>query len=155
MDVLIAVTNDQATNVLVGTLAKNYEIKRILVRVRDPSYIEVCKKIGIEEIIEPAVISAQYIMAHLRGLELVNTIEKIIKVADVITTNITKESKYHHKRISEIIFPRGSHIIAIIRENEIKIPETNLKLREHDKIVLIHKKTLKESLTKFFKRNKS
>lgn len=148
VDVVIVVTNDQATNILVGSLAKVYNTKRILVKARDPSYIEACKKLGIEEIIDPAVLTAQYIMAHLRGFDLVETIEKIIDSADVITLEVTKDSEYYHKRIKDLSFPNGNHLIAILREKAIEIPENTVKLQENDKLIFLHKKTLKESLAK-------
>ncbi len=148
-DVVIAVTDDQATNILVGNLAKVYNVKRIIVRVRDPPFKEACRKLGIEEIIDPANITAHYILAHLRGFELVELIEKIIQDADVVTITITKDSKYYHKHVNEIKFPSGNHLIAIFRGDKVEIPENNVKLYENDKLIFIHKKTLKESLTKF------
>ncbi|MHA1312110.1 MAG: potassium channel family protein [Candidatus Helarchaeota archaeon] len=149
-DVVIAVTENQSTNILIGCLAKIYKVKRILVRVRDPIYIESCKKLGLTEIIDPALITAQYLMAYLRGLELVEVINKIISFADVISIKISKDSKYFHKHINEISFPKGTHILVIVRENKVVLPESNIVVQENDKIILLHKKTLKESISKFF-----
>ena len=149
-DVIIAVTESEATNVLVGSLAKIYNIKRILVRVRDPAYIEACEKLGINEIIDPATLTAQYILAHLRGLELVEIIEKIINSADVISFDVTKDSKYHNKHLNEIPIPNGNHLFVIIRGNTVIIPEQTTKLHENDKLIFMHKKSLKESISKFF-----
>lgn len=148
-DVVIAVTDNQATNVLVGSLAKVYNTKRILVRVRDPTFKEACRKLGIDEIIDTAIITAQYVMAHLRGFGLVELIENIVNEADVLSTTVTKDSPYYHKRINDIKFPDGNHLIAIFRGTKVEIPEHNIKLQENDKLFFIHLKTLKESLGKF------
>ncbi len=149
-DVVIAVTDDQATNILVGNLAKVYNVKRVIIRVRDPSFKEACKKLGIEEILDPAYVTAQHIMAHLRGFEFVELIERIVANADVITINVDKDAKYLNKHVNEIKFPEGNHLIAIFRGDKIEIPEHNLKLREDDKLIFIHKKTLKESIKELF-----
>jgi trk system potassium uptake protein TrkA len=152
VDVVIVVTNNEATNLLIATLANVYKVNRVLVFVRDPNYIEVCQKIGITEIIDTAHISAQYILAHLRGFELVQIIEKIIQNADVISLDIDKDSPHCNEHIKNINFPSGDHLIAILRDNSIEIPESNTKLQEADKLIFIHKKTLKESLAKFLGR---
>jgi trk system potassium uptake protein TrkA len=149
-DVVIAVTDDQATNILVGNLAKVYDVKRVLVRVRDPPFQEACRKLGVDEIIDPAIITAQHIMAHLRGFELVELIEKLVEGADVIARDVLKDSEYYHKHINDIKFPVATHLIAIFRGDKVEIPESNMKLRENDKLIFIHKKTLKESIAEFF-----
>jgi trk/ktr system potassium uptake protein len=152
VDVVVAVTNNEATNLLIATLAKVYKVNRILVFVRDPAFIEVCQKIGITEIIDTAHITAQYILAHLRGFELVQIIEKIIQHADVISLLIDQNSQYCNEHIKDISFPNGNHLFVIIRDNAVEIPESNTKLQEGDKLIFIHKKTLKESLAKFLGR---
>ncbi|MHA1267631.1 MAG: potassium channel family protein [Candidatus Helarchaeota archaeon] len=148
-EVLIAVTDDQATNVLIGNLAKIYGVKRILVRVREPQFKEACKKMGIEELIDPAEIVAQYIMAHLRGFELVKLIEQIITYADVMAIKVSKDSPYLNKHIRDIKFPKNNHLIAIFRREKVEIPEHNIKLQEHDVLFFLHLKSLKDSITEF------
>ncbi|MHA1360320.1 MAG: potassium channel family protein [Candidatus Helarchaeota archaeon] len=128
MDVVIAVTDDQSTNILVGNLARVYNVKRILIRVRDPSYKEACKKLGIEEIIDTAIITARHIMAHLRGFELVELIEKFIEGADVFVIKIEKDSEYYHKRMDTIKFPDETHLIAVFRDEKVEIPDYKMRV---------------------------
>ena len=92
-DVLIALTNDDADNFVTCLVAKkNFDIKRIVCTVNNPTNVEIFKRLGVNN-----VISSTYSVAKL--IEQATTLENLVN---------TLSSEDEAFSISELILPEDS-----------------------------------------------
>ena len=69
-DILIALMGDDHDNIVVSLIAKSRGVKKIIVRVNDPSYNDTLIYMGIEDIVNPSKLVVNQILAMVRGVNL-------------------------------------------------------------------------------------
>lgn len=148
-NIVITATNSDQDNLIAAIVAKEYGIKKIIVKFNDPSFNPVCQKMGIHEIFNPKVSAAQQIADYAQGLHLMNLSPLIQSNARVFTTTIIKHEHTDHP-ISELSLPKNSLIVAIHREGEFFIPRGNFKLRKGDTITIVCDFDTLNKIEKFF-----
>ncbi|MBN2599932.1 MAG: NAD-binding protein [Candidatus Thermoplasmatota archaeon] len=148
-DVLIATTSDDATNLLVVSLAKNRGVKNLIAVVNQeeskPLYLEK----GVKIMRKPDIVVAEMIYKAIKH----PTIEGYLDVddyAEVIRLPLQKISSFVGKTIGDVWVHHKSLIVAIERENAFIIPKQDLTLCENDMItILIHKERV-DKVVKIF-----
>jgi trk system potassium uptake protein TrkA len=148
-DVVITATNSDQDNLITAIVAREYGVKRIVVKFNDPSFDPVCLKLGINEIINPKVVAAHQMADLAREVHLVNVSPIIRGDARVFTTSIQKP-EHVNQHIASLDLPKTSIIVAIYRKEEFLIPRGDIKLRQGDTITLICDEATLETLQKFF-----
>ncbi|MHA1238708.1 MAG: potassium channel family protein [Candidatus Odinarchaeia archaeon] len=151
-DVLIALTNNDHTNILTAMLAKSYGVKRIMIKVKDPTYAHACKKLRVGEIINPASIVASAIDGKLHGFDIFQLIETLSTQIELKTETVSAKSKFNNLTIEQALRDLGAHIIAILREGKPIIPNLEMKIKIGDVIFYLYKKGLLESISELFGR---
>ncbi len=138
---LIAVTGDDKTNIIASILAKHYGTENIIVRIVNPAFRDICTRLGIPHIVNPAETVAIQIDALIRGIKFVDFIKIASEEIDVEEVFIRKDnfagkSISYIKNISkDIVYP-----LMILRGDKIIIPSDNIKLSEGDKILILRKR---------------
>ena len=66
MDVVITVTNDEETNILVSLLAKQMGAKKTITRISKFSYFPLMSTIGLEQVVSPRLSAVNSILQHIR-----------------------------------------------------------------------------------------
>jgi trk system potassium uptake protein TrkA len=137
----IAVTGDDKTNLISAMLAKHYGVENIIVRVVNPEFREICNKLGISNIINPAETVAIQIDALIRGIKFIDFIRIASEDIDVEELYI-REGNYADQTVrdvkvgsKDIIYP-----LMIIRKDKILIPYDNVKLQAGDKLMILRKR---------------
>ena len=137
----IAVTGDDKTNVISSILAKHYGVENIIVRVVNPAFREICNKLGIKNIINPAETMAIQVDALIRGIKFIDFVKIAGGDVDVEELVIRKDN-YAGKELrlikdtsKDIIYP-----LMIIRGDSVIIPSDDIKLREKDKLMILRKR---------------
>ena len=138
-DVLVTTTNDDATNLMVCSLAKNKGVKNLVSVVNQ----EESKPMYMEKDVR-MVKSPNFVMAeHLYKSNKHPNVEEYMNVgkyAEIFRLPISKDSKLSKKTISKIGLPKRSLIVAIEREHKFIIPTEDVELFSGDKVtVLAHK----------------
>ncbi|MCD6409329.1 MAG: NAD-binding protein, partial [Candidatus Verstraetearchaeota archaeon] len=98
-DVFVAVTGSDEANVMSAILAKTMGAKKVIVRVKDPTYVEICKLLGLNEIVNPSESTAIRIDAKIRGLKLAEALEMIEKYIDIEEIAVDERCKYMYCNI--------------------------------------------------------
>ncbi len=148
-DVVITATNSDQDNLITAIVAREYGVKRIIVKFNDPSFNPVCLKLGINEIINPKVVAAHQMADMARGFHLVNLSPIIRGDARVFTTTIQKP-EHVDQHITDLDLPKTSIIVAIYRNEEFLIPKGDIKLRHGDTVTLISDEVTLDKLQKIF-----
>ncbi len=166
-DLLIAITDNDETNMITCFMGRALGVKRTVARVRNPEYagymvssarsavaprrIVRPETLGINLFVNPDVIAAQEIRSTLSGLHTTPMEEFAEGRVQAREFRVTDDSLID-KTIEELPFSRPCCIAAIIRADQILIPERDEILREDDRIwILAARDAMDEIANKFTK----
>lgn len=137
-DVFVAVTGSDDSNLLACMLAKEYKVPKILARVIDPRHERVFKKIGVDLIINPERIVANYLGKLITRPKITDLV--ILGKGDGELIDLTVDSKKTiGKKIGDLS-PTDDFLIVAVYENEnIIIPKPDMVLKEDMKISILVK----------------
>lgn len=140
-DLLIASTGSDETNTIICTLAKKLGCKITIARLRNPEYTLqldfIKKEMGIDHIINSDLETANEIARYLTNNEDNYSGEFASGLVQMIEFNIRHIKGLEGKKITELDNFSGLLIIAILRDNDIIIPNGATKLMKGDILHLI------------------
>lgn len=148
-DVLIATTTDDATNLLVVSLAKNRGVKNLIAVVNQEESKPLYMEKGVKIINKPDVVVAEMIYTSIKH----PTIEGFLNVdnyAEVVRLPLLQKSSFAQKTITEIWVQHKSLVIAIERDDRFIIPTGDLTLRGGDIITVIVEKDRVDKVVNMF-----
>jgi len=142
-DVFVAVTGSDEANVMSAILAKTMGVKKVIVRVKDPTYVEICKLLGLNEIVNPSESTAIRIDAKIRGLKLAEALEMIEKYIDIEEIAVDERCKYIYCSIEDVLRDLGpAYPILLVHNGKPKIPiDPYTKLEPGDTLLIARKRT--------------
>ena len=138
-DVLVATTDDDATNLLVVSLAKNKGVKHLVSVVNQEESKPMYMEKNVKMVKSPNVVMAEHLYKSIKH----PTVEEYMNVgkfAEIFRIPIAQNSKFSGKTIKKIGLPRKSLIVAIERNHKFIIPTDDVELFSGDKAtILAHK----------------
>ena len=148
-DVLVATTNDDATNLLIVSLAKNKGVKHLVSVVNQeeskPLYLEK----GVKMVKSPNIVMAENLYKSIKH----PTVEEYMNVgtyAEIFRIPISNESNLSGKTIKKIGLPKKSLIVAIERDQKFIIPTEDVELFTGDKVTVLAHKDQIDKVSKLF-----
>lgn len=145
MGAFISLTGRDEENLITALLAKQYGVKKVVAKINRINYSGVIKNMGIDNVVKPKLITANYILRYVRGLQnamgnSVNTLYRImgdrVEAIELIATNLTTFLDIHLKKLQIV---EGVLVAAIVRKNEVIIPHGNDVIKAGDNVILIAK----------------
>jgi len=138
-DVLVTTTNDDATNLMVISLAKNKGVKNLVSVVNQEESKPMYMEKNVKMIKSPNVVMAEHLYKSIKH----PNVEEYMNVgnyAEIFRLPISENSKLSRKSIKKIGLPKKSLIVAIERDHKFIIPTEDVELFAGDKVtVLAHK----------------
>jgi trk system potassium uptake protein len=136
MDIVITVTNDEETNILVSLLAKQMGTKKTITRISKFSYFPLMSSIGLEQVVSPRLSAVNSILQHIRRGQVLQA--KAIKgeQAEVMEAVALETSDIVGKPIKKISLPKGALVIGIIRKDDVIIPSGDSVIQPGDRIII-------------------
>ncbi len=147
-DAFIATTGEDDTNVMAAILAKTYGVRKIIVRIKDSTFMETCRMVGLSLIVNPAESTAIQIDSLLKGIGLIEVVGLTRKDLEVTQMVVGEDFKAENKLLGEtkIYENKNLHPILIIRNDDVELPKKDFKLKRGDRILLLRKKGFFETL---------
>jgi trk system potassium uptake protein TrkA len=133
-DALIASTESDALNTVIGMLAKKMNVPKVIVKLADDNLRIACKEIGIDYIVSPTLSAATEISSLLYGQEVLDFSLLIKGGTKLIDLSPGKKAG---QKIKDIDLPSGSLIVSIIRDYYIIVPRGNTQLMENDVLLIL------------------
>ena len=135
---LLALTDDDKTNLLTCTRAKNSGCNFVLSLINDSSLNSLLKPMGIDAYINPRSTTVSSILRHIRHgrIRAVYTIGNA--EAELIEAQVLGTSSLAGKILKDIDWPEGVLVGAIMKGNEINIAKSNTILEEGDIITVFY-----------------
>jgi trk system potassium uptake protein len=138
-DVLVTTTNDDATNLMVVSLAKNKGVKHLVSVVNQDESKPMYMEKGVKMIKSPNVVMAEHLYKSIKHPN-VEEYMNVGKYAEIFRLPISENSKLSRKTIKGIGLPKKSLIVAIERDHKFIIPTDDVELFSGDRVtVLAHK----------------
>ena len=138
-DVLVSTTNDDATNLMVCSLAKNKGVKHLVSVVNQEESKPMYMEKGVKMVKSPNVVMAEHLYKSIKHPN-VEEYMNVGKYAEIFRLPIAANSKLSKKSIRKIGLPKKSLIVAIERDHKFIIPTEDVELFSGDKVtVLAHK----------------
>lgn len=137
-DVVAAVTGDDEDNLIICQLAKErFSVRRTVGRVNDPKNERLFTELGVDVPIDATAILAKIIEEEVSFADFVSLLSfKRGKLA-LVRVDLPKDSPLINKAIKDIVLPKDSVIVSIIRGQEVIIPKGDTILKVGDDIVAL------------------
>jgi trk system potassium uptake protein TrkA len=159
-DLIIAVTSNDETNIVISSMAKKLGCKRSVARIRNPEYAEQLEYMktlyDIDHVINPEQATANEILRYLMENYTFYFGDYAKGRVSVVNFNIRNLPAFVNKSISQLEYFDKLVIVAISRNGDILIPDGSTILHENDIIYTMGQKnqiqvianTLKQSIEK-------
>ena len=138
-DVFCAVTEKDEINILSANLAKQLGAKRVMALVNKPAYVDHLEHQDINVIISPRVATIGSVLAHIRRGDVV-AVHSLrrgnAEALEAIAHGDKNSSKVVGKGVREIPFPEGTGIGAIVRSDQVIIPNANTIIESEDHVII-------------------
>ena len=135
-DAVLAVTDDDKTNLLAAVRAKSEGCRLAIALVNDPTLLQLMEPLGIDAYINPRATTVSSILRHIRlgrvrGVYSIGDAE-----AEVIEAQVLSTSPIAGRQVREIDFPEGVLVGAIQKGDKIVKPTGGTRIDEGDVIVI-------------------
>ena len=135
-DTIMAVTDDDKTNMLAAVRAKSRGCKKAIALVNDPTMSPLMEPLGIDAYINPRSTTVSSILRHIRHGKVKNVYSIGDAEAEVIEAQVMSTSPIAGSRIGEIDFPEGVIVGGILKNGEMVKPSSQSKIEEGDIIAV-------------------
>ncbi|MFO7771874.1 Trk system potassium transporter TrkA [Roseovarius gahaiensis] len=135
-DAILAVTDDDKTNMLASVRAKAEGCPFAIALINDPTLIPLMEPLGIDAYINPRATTVSSILRHIRH----GRVRQVYSIGDaeaeVIEAEVLSTSNLAGSQIREIDFPEGVLVGAVKKGDDIRKPSGGLRIEAGDVVVL-------------------
>ena len=135
-DAVLAVTDDDKTNILAAVRAKQVGCKMAISLVNDPTLVPLMAPLDIDAYINPRAITVSSILRHIRHGKVRGVYSIGDAEAEVIEAVVLSTSPITGRTVREIEFPEGVLLGALRKGDKVLKPTADTKVEENDVIVL-------------------
>ena len=135
-DAVLAVTEDDKTNILACVRAKQSGAKMAIALFNDPTLAPMIGELNIDAYINPRATTVSTILRHIRHGRVRDIYSIGDAEAEVIEAQVLSTSSMSGHAVRDIEFPEGALIGAVQRGNRVIKPTPDTRIEEGD-IVLI------------------
>lgn len=136
-ETLVAVTNDDETNIFASILAKRAGCQRAITLVNKASYEPLLPSIGIDTVVSPRTITISTILRHVRRgpVAAVHTLRE--DFGEVIEAEALRGSRLVSGALHSVGMPGGMLIGALVRDGEVIIPTGETIVQPGDRVIAV------------------
>ncbi len=136
-ETVIAVTNDDETNILSSLLAKRYGCERAISLVNNNSYAPLLANLGVDVVVNPRETTVSSILQHVRRgkIRAVHSISD--GMAEIIEAEAVETSSLVGKTVADLNLPKGVMLCAVVHQGEVIMPEPDTVIQDHDTVLLV------------------
>jgi trk system potassium uptake protein TrkA len=136
-ETIVAVTNDDETNIFASVLAKQAGCKRAITLVNKRSYEALIPTLGIDSVVSPSAVTISTVLRHVRhgAISALYTLRE--DFGEVLEAEITEGSRLLRRPLDELGLPAGLKIAAVVRDGEAMIARGDTQLEIGDHVVVL------------------
>ena len=134
-DAFVAVTGDDRANLLAAMYARQLGARTTIAGVSRGEFSPLADALGVDLTISPRTLAAQAILRFVRKGEVVN-VALLESGAEMIELRVPEGCRVAGRPLSEVGFPRGAIVGALLRNGNVVIPSGRETLRPGDDAVV-------------------
>ncbi|UWQ89609.1 Trk system potassium transporter TrkA [Rhodobacteraceae bacterium M382] len=135
-DAMLAVTDDDKTNMLAAVRAKAEGCPFAIALINDPTLVPLMTPLGIDAYINPRATTVSSILRHIRH----GRVRQVYSVGDaeaeVIEAEVMSTSPMAGQALRDIDFPEGVLVGAVRKGNEVVRPTGSLRIEDGDVVAI-------------------
>ncbi|RAU22534.1 Trk system potassium transporter TrkA [Paramagnetospirillum kuznetsovii] len=135
-EAVVAVTNDDETNILAGLLAKRYGCRRALTLINKGTYSALMGPLGIDVVISPRAITVSNILQHVRRGRIHGVHSLHEGFGELIEADALETSSLVGKPLREVKLPTGVLIGAVVHNGQVISPRGSTVVQAGDRVIL-------------------
>lgn len=133
---VIAVSNDDETNILSSLLAKRHGCKRSITLINKTAYGPLLGSLGIDAVVSPRAITVSSILQHIRRGRIRSVYSLSDGFGEIIEADALATSSLVGVKLREAKLPAGVLVGAIVRGNEVIVARGDTVIRPEDRVVI-------------------
>lgn len=137
MDVVVSVTGNEETNVLLSLLAKRLGARRNITRINKFAYMPIASAIGLGNIVSSRLSAIDTILQHVRRGKVISAVSLKGEEAEVLEAIALETSAIVGKPLKDLDFPHGAIVLAILRGKDSFIPTGNTVVQPQDRVIIL------------------
>ena len=136
-DAVLAVTDDDKTNMLAAVRAKASGCRKTVALINDPSLVPLMEPLRIDAYINPRQTTVSSILRHVRHGRVRNVYSVGDAEAEIIEAQVMSTSPLAGRAISQVDFPEGA-LVGVIRKRDGKVvrPSGDTRIEEGDTVTI-------------------
>lgn len=150
VETVIAVTNDDETNILSALLAKKFGAQRTIALVNNATYSPLMGDLGVDVTVNPREITVSRILEHVRRGKISSVHAISDGMAELLEAEVLATSSIVGKPMRGLNLPSGIVFGAIIRDDQMMIPDDETIIMEKDRIVILALSNIVKKVEKIF-----
>ena len=149
-ETVVAVTNDDETNILASLLAKRYGCQRAITLINKGTYEPLINSLGIDVTVSPRNITVSTILQHVRRgrIHSVHTLRE--GFGELIEAEALETSDLVGRPLREVKLPAGVMVGGIVRDGDMIYPRGDTVVQARDRVVLFAAAESVRKLEKMF-----
>jgi trk system potassium uptake protein len=134
-DAFVAVTGDDRANLLAAMYARQLGARLTIAGVSSGEFAPLADALGVDLTISPRVLAAEAILRFVRRGEVIN-VALLESGAEMIELRVPEGCRVAGRPLSDVGFPEGAIVGALLRDGEVVIPTGRDVLRPGDDAVV-------------------
>jgi trk system potassium uptake protein len=134
-DAFVAVTGDDRANLLAAMYARQLGARLTIAGVSSGEFAPLADALGVDLTISPRVLAAEAILRFVRRGDVIN-VALLESGAEMIELRVPERCRVAGRPLSEVGFPEGAIVGALLRDGEVVIPTGRDVLRPGDDAVV-------------------
>jgi len=149
-DLIITVTDNDASNILSSLLAKHHGARKCITKINRHDFIPLLGKLGIDVALSPREVAADMILRFVRRGSIVSVTTILGSDAEVIELKVPDRPKFKDAPLKSLYFPKGAIVGAIMRHGQVFIPSGETTLQPDDNLIIFFTKEAIQHVEAFF-----
>jgi trk system potassium uptake protein len=134
-DAFVAVTGDDRANLLAAMYARQLGARLTIAGVSSGEFAPLADALGVDLTISPRVLAAEAILRFVRRGEVIS-VALLESGAEMIELRVPERCRVAGRPLSEVGFPEGAIVGALLRDGKVVIPTGRDVLRPGDDAVV-------------------
>jgi len=149
-NVVVAVTQDDADNLVICQMARRFGVSRTIARVNDPKNEGLFLELGIDQTVSSTRIIFNLLEQRIDSGQIIPLVALRNGEIEVVEVDIKPDSPVVGKQISELGLPKDALIISVVCDDHAIIPTADTKLKPGDSVIAMVKSSQEALLRDVF-----
>jgi trk system potassium uptake protein TrkA len=148
-DAFVAVTGDDRANLLAAMYARQLGARNTIAGVSRGEFAPLADALGVDLTISPRTLAAEAILRFVRKGDVIN-VALLESGAEMIELRVPEGCRVAGRPLSEVGFPRGAIVGALLRDDTVVIPSGRETLRPGDDAVVFTVESAVDDVERLF-----